>query len=171
MRGLRERARESVLEVSYAIEIDEKTLESIEAGRELPDEDILMLLISHFDVKDSDAVKLWELAGYSNQSDKDAGVNDDQLLKQVMMVIPFDNRISFSDTAHIDSKETGLVISFAQSAGNQQPQTTARIGMSIEQAKNLHNQLTKSLEDLMAPRVIRALPAPKNTKNKTEKKK
>lgn len=171
LRSLRERAKESVLEVSYAIEIDEKTLERIEAGRELPDEDVLMLLISHFDVKDNDAVKLWELAGYGSHMDKETIPNEEQLLKQVMMVIPFDNRVAFSDTAQIDAKPTGVVINFLQATGNPQPQSVSKIGMSVEQAGQLIQQLAAAVKDATTPKQPRALPAPKNIKNKTEKKK
>ena len=171
LQSLRTKARESLLEVSGAVEIDVRTLESIESGKELPDEDVLMLLISHFEIKDGDAVKLWELAGYSKLGEKDPLLNDEQLLKQIMMVIPMDNRIIFSDTAHINAQKTGVVINFAQSGGSVQPQTVSRVGMSAEQAQILLEQLQESLHKLNAPRVIRALPAPKNQKSQTEKKK
>jgi transcriptional regulator with XRE-family HTH domain len=50
LRHLRERNRESIAEVSGAVEIDESALDRIEDGSERPSEDILMLLISHFSV-------------------------------------------------------------------------------------------------------------------------
>src|SRR6185369_8362398 len=62
--NLRERNRESMAEVSGAVEIDEKELSRIEAGAERPSEDILLLLISHFEVEDDKAAELWQLAGY-----------------------------------------------------------------------------------------------------------
>ncbi len=169
IQSLRTTAQETLLEVSGAVEIDATLLEKIESGSILPDEDILMLLISHFDVQDSDAVKLWELAGYSNFGEKETP-SEEQLLKQIMMVIPMDNRVVFSDTAQINAKETGVVINFAQSSDAQPPQLISRIGMSVEQAKILLAQLQESLAALDAPRVIRALPAPKNKKGQTEKK-
>jgi transcriptional regulator with XRE-family HTH domain len=55
LRHLRERNRESVAEVSGAVEIDETALGRIEAGSERPSEDILLLLISHFSVEDDKA--------------------------------------------------------------------------------------------------------------------
>ncbi len=171
LKSLRTKARESLLEVSGAVEIDAATLEKIESGHELPEEDVLMLLISHFDIKDADAVKLWELAGYSRYGEKDPILNDEQILKQVMMVIPMDNRIIFSDTAHINAQKTGVVINFAQTGDSISPQTVSRVGMSVEQARNLLEQLQESIQKLDTPRVTRALPAPKNGKRQTEKKK
>lgn len=170
LRILRERAKESLFEVSGAVEIDNKTLEKIEAGIQLPDEDVLMLLISHFDVKEQDAVSLWELAGYTKESDKEHTLNEEQLLKQVMMVIPFDNKVAFSDNAHVSANANGVVVDFALSAGNVQPQTVSRVGMGVEQARALIDQLNEKLDDLNRPKVIRALPMPQQN-TKTEKKK
>ena len=63
LRRLRERNRESVAEVSGAVEIDETELSKIESGTDRPSEDILLLLISHFAVEDDKAAELWQLAG------------------------------------------------------------------------------------------------------------
>jgi len=64
LKYLREQVRESLAEVSGAVEIDVNVLERIEQGFERPSEDILLLLISHFAMPDQEAVQLWELAGY-----------------------------------------------------------------------------------------------------------
>src|SRR5579883_1980269 len=63
LRSLRETRRESVAEVSGAVEIDPELLERFERGEECPSEDILTLLISHFDMREQDALQLWEWAG------------------------------------------------------------------------------------------------------------
>ena len=55
LKYVREQARQSLAEVSGAVEIDEAYLQRIEAGVERPAEDILLLLISHFGVKDREA--------------------------------------------------------------------------------------------------------------------
>ncbi len=52
LKYVREQSRESLAEVSGAVEIDEQHLERIEAGLERPAEDILLLLINHFQVQD-----------------------------------------------------------------------------------------------------------------------
>ncbi len=166
LRKLREQAKESLIEVSGAVEIDIKMLERIEAGRELPDEEILMLLINHFNISEDDAVKLWELGGYT----KSNGNQEEQLLKQIMMVIPFDNRVVYSDIAHIEANKNGVVINFALQAGNPRPQSVARVGMSLEQAKQLLAQLQDSINSATKPRVIKALPAPRKRQQKTNKK-
>src|ERR1700683_4187621 len=67
LKYVREQSRQSLLEVSGAVEIDEDRLERIEAGIERPAEDILLLLISHFGVADREAVQLWELADYDSE--------------------------------------------------------------------------------------------------------
>ena len=60
--------QESTAEVSGAVEIDVERLDSYEEGLVRPSEDILMLLINHFGVKDEVADRLWDLAGYNSGS-------------------------------------------------------------------------------------------------------
>jgi transcriptional regulator with XRE-family HTH domain len=50
LKYLRERGAETLAEVSGAVEINEDILERIEQGSERPSEEILMLLISHFNM-------------------------------------------------------------------------------------------------------------------------
>src|SRR5665811_1650474 len=64
LKDLRDRANETLAEASGAVEIDVKQLVGFELGHNRPTEDVLLLLISHFGVRDDEAVKLWELAGY-----------------------------------------------------------------------------------------------------------
>ncbi len=65
LKDLRDRANESLAEASGAVEIDVRQLASYELGQSLPTEEVLLLLISHFGAKEDEAVKLWELAGYT----------------------------------------------------------------------------------------------------------
>jgi transcriptional regulator with XRE-family HTH domain len=155
LRRLREAAKQTLAQVSGAVEIDTQKLMNIEAGREQPSEDILLLLISHFDVPDKDALGLWESAGY--------GANDvpetDYLPKQqIFMVMPFDNRILYSDNAGVEINDSGVVINFLQSHGNQ-PIPVSRIGMSKEQAQKLLLALTHSIKQASLPKVPKTLPA------------
>ena len=163
---LRVQAKESLLEVSGAVEIDESTLKEIELGKKLPDEDILILLMNHFGVKDQEALDMWELAGYANDNTKT--MNEEQLLKQIMMVIPVDNKVAYSDSAQISANKNGLVIDFTLVAGQKQAQTVSRVGMGLEQAETLVKNLLRSIEGARAPKVVRSLPAPKRHK-KTNK--
>ena len=52
LKSLRASASRTPAEVCSAVEIDEARLKSYEAGEQLPTEDILMLLINHFDLDD-----------------------------------------------------------------------------------------------------------------------
>lgn len=165
LKNLREKAKESLLEVSGAVEIDSTMLESIEAGRKLPDEDLLMLLMSHYNVSDSESVKLWELAGY-NQNQYKGEQTDEQLLKQIMMVIPFDNKVAYIDQTVVEANKKGVVIGFA--LGNP-AQPVARVGMSTESAQELILKLAEQLQLAQRPKIIKSFPA-KITNKKTEKK-
>ena len=53
----RERLKESIAEVSGAVEIDIDLMQKIENGEHIPSEEILLLLISHFDIEDGAADK------------------------------------------------------------------------------------------------------------------
>lgn len=165
LRKLREAANESIVEVSGAVEIDTETLTKIESGEQRPEEEVLMLLLSHFKVSDQESVKFWELAGYG-QDDPKQTVQDQ--LQQIMMVLPFDNRVAFSDTANVSGNTNGLVVTFGLSAGNVQPQTVARIGMSLDQAQKLSellNHIVRSAKNPPAPRQLPSQTKKQNKKN------
>lgn len=143
LKRMREKNRESVAEVSGAVEIDISTLAEIESGVRRPSEDILMLLMNHFSVKDDEAVKLWELAGYNRQD----VISDAPDVKQVM-VMPMDARIVYTDMAHIMVNKHGVVMNFMQEVGlGGQPLAVARIGMSREHAASVLGLLQKALQE------------------------
>src|SRR5690349_9860745 len=83
----REQLKESLAEVSGAVEIDEKTLISIENGLRRPSEDVLLLLISHLGLDDAEATSLWELAGYS----------DDEPIQSTPVHLQQDLRVVYTD--------------------------------------------------------------------------
>lgn len=149
LRHLRERNRESMAEVSGAVEIDESDLGKIEAGAERPSEDILLLLISHFAVEDDKAAELWQLAGYDRQEDMhdhDHESNAGSRAQTLMVMI--DPRVMYSDSVEVVTNSKGVVVNFSQSAGqNGQPLTISRIGMSHDQAKLLMGVLHQALYD------------------------
>src|ERR1700731_4436397 len=93
LKRIRQRYAQTVAEVSGAVEIDEKVLSRIEAGLERPAEDILELLINHFDMKDKDAISLWSLAGYEpdlEDLDDDGPLAD--LPKSIIMLLALEPR-------------------------------------------------------------------------------
>lgn len=146
---MREQAKESVAEVSGAVEIDAHHLNSYESGEQRPAEEVLLLLISHFGVKEDEAMKLWELAGYDQGATASRSVmNDDNGgVQNSVMVMPLDARIVYTDMVHVMVNNYGVVMNFMQGAGpNNQPLAIARIGMSKEHAKSVLNVLQETLD-------------------------
>jgi transcriptional regulator with XRE-family HTH domain len=150
LRHLRERNRESMAEVSGAVEIDETELGKIESGTERPSEDILLLLISHFAVEDDKAAELWQLAGYDRQEDeRDHDHDSAQNSRQQTLMVMIDPRVMYSDSVEVVANNKGVVLNFSQNAGqNGQSLTISRIGMSHEQAKMVMGVLHQALYDL-----------------------
>jgi transcriptional regulator with XRE-family HTH domain len=150
LRHLRERNRESVAEVSGAVEIDELELSKIESGSERPSEDILLLLISHFAVEDDKAAELWQLAGYDHEDEQEREhepVQNTRQQSQTLMVM-IDPRVMYSDSVEVVTNSKGVVLNFSQNAGqNGQPLTISRIGMSHDQAKMVMGVLHQALYD------------------------
>jgi transcriptional regulator with XRE-family HTH domain len=58
LKKLRSKAAKSTVEVSSAVEIEESRLQKYEAGEQRPTEDILLLLIQHFNLPDEQASEL-----------------------------------------------------------------------------------------------------------------
>ena len=143
LRQLREKHRETLAEVSGAVEIDEKQLVQMEAGKDRPSEDILMLLMSHFGVSDDKiADELWALAGYNMRHEQDHNHEDarhddhDDMKRTAAMMIMLDPRVMYSDSVEVISNKQGVIINFSQTAGADAPHLTiSRVGMSYDQAK------------------------------------
>ncbi|MCA9343547.1 MAG: helix-turn-helix transcriptional regulator [Candidatus Nomurabacteria bacterium] len=168
LKNLREQAKESLLEVSGAVEVDLDLLKDIEAGKRLPDEDVLLMLINHFKVSDQESMKLWELAGYGKDADKEPLI-DEQLLKQITMVIPIDNKVAFTDSARVSSNINGVTIDFTVMAGNTKPQTVSRVGMSLDQAIQLSKLIEMAVKVAKQPRAPLQLPPGDNKRELHQK--
>lgn len=152
LRTLRERNRESMAEVSGAVEIDEKDLSRIESGNERPSEDILLLLISHFAVEDDKAAELWQLAGYDKQQDDGHEHEASQSTRAQTLMVMIDPRVMYSDSVEVTANNKGVVLNFSQNAGqHDQPLTVSRIGMSRDQAKMVMGILHQALYDMDNP--------------------
>ncbi len=148
LKTIRQKLHESVAEVSGAVEIDEQMLQRIEQGKERPSEDILMLLINHFGMQDDDAAGLWQLAGYDQPSDNDhpASSQSDNQNRTMVMIMAVDPRIIYSDGVQVTANSNGVIFGFSQGVGTPQALTTAKIGMSREQAYSLLSVLQQTLE-------------------------
>ena len=146
---IRQKFNESVAEVSGAVEIDEQSLLKIEQGRVRPSEDILLLLINHFGVQDDDAASLWQMAGYddpSNDDDQPHGSQTDGQNRTMVMIMAVDPRVIYSDGAQVTANSNGVILGFSQGVGTPQAITTAKIGMSREQAYSLLHTLERTLQ-------------------------
>ncbi|HTE22227.1 MAG TPA: hypothetical protein VK674_04260 [Candidatus Limnocylindria bacterium] len=158
LKRMREKKQESLAEVSGAVEIDTDLLSDMERGVRRPGEDILMLLISYFAVKEEDAVEIWEMAGYSRPDEADAAIGPDTVVQPVL-VMPMDARIVYTDMVHLTTTQYGVTINFLQSDGiGSQPLAVSRVGMSHEHAVKLLGTLEKALR----PKEPKLLPAPES---------
>lgn len=158
---LRQKLHESVAEVSGAVEIDPDVLSLIEQGQHCPSEDVLLLLLSHFNLEEDEAVRLWELAGYDQDKmpSSSRSVGDDTVAKPIVMIMQ-DTRVMYTDMVNVAVNQSGVVINFLQAQGSDQPTAVARVGMSRAQAEQVIAALQQGLYTPTTP-TIKALPAPK----------
>ncbi len=161
MKQLRQKHQESVAEVSGAVEIDMTMLGNYEAGQTRPSEDILLLLISHFNMNEDEAAKLWQLAGYDQQKLSSTASIEEGPMTQNIIVMPLESRVAYTDQVNVATNEFGVVINFMQVDGpGGQPLVVSRVGMSKEHAKIVLEALQKSFQ-IVEPK---ALPAPRRSK-------
>ncbi|MCA9331229.1 helix-turn-helix domain-containing protein [Candidatus Saccharibacteria bacterium] len=150
LRLLRERIQETLEDASGAAEIDPPMLQAYEDGTERPDEDILHVLLHHFDVSEDDAEELWRLAGYQslrsekgNSSSEDGGFQP----TPAMFVLPIDGRILYSDMVHVGVNKQGVVLNFMQNVGpDNKIMPVSRVGMSKDHARALIQLLQDCLD-------------------------
>lgn len=171
---LRQSRQETVAEVSGAVEIEPSALERIEQGIELPAEDILLLLISHFNIHDDEAVKLWEMAGYDHDEHGPEQQAHNLGKQPVLMVLGLDSRIVYSNGVNVSADPSGVVMSFMQYADpTQQAVAVSRVGMSREQAEKVLETLQQALLRDKYASGPKSLPAPQakpKTVNRSRKK-
>jgi transcriptional regulator with XRE-family HTH domain len=151
----REQLKESLAEVSGAVEIDERTLVQIENGERRPSEEILLLLISHLNLEDAEATSLWALAGY----DRDEA--------EVSQAVQPNSPIVYTDSVDATVNDYGVVLDFMQGGGpTNQLNAVARVGMSKDHAKHLLNVLQNTLNQSDQPKAAKKLlPSPKKRKS------
>lgn len=147
LKYVREQAKHSLAEVSGAVEIEADALERIEAGTERPHEDILLLLISFFNIQDQEAVQLWELAGYDGEvPDRIRQVEDIQSgAKNMVMLLAVDMRTMYTDGLDIETTDAGLTLNFTQATSKQSGSPVARLGMSYDYAQVVIDNLQRAL--------------------------
>jgi len=144
LKHFREKRQESLAEVSGAVEIETELLERIERGEECPSEDILNLLINHFDLREQEAVQLWEWAGFS-RNDTRMEMLQELASKAAVVIVTMDARVMYTDSATIASDDKGVVLSFMQAGPQGQELPISRVGMSYEQAAQVMASLQRAL--------------------------
>jgi transcriptional regulator with XRE-family HTH domain len=173
LKGLRVAQKKTPAEVSGAVEISEQKLLEYELGKERPSEDILLLLIQHFQLQDTQAKELWRLAGYDQPLDDTRYfiTDDSGEVKQskTVFVSPEDARIVYTDMVQVMVNNYGVIMNFMQGAGPQnQPLAVSRVGMSKEHAKSILELLRATLEQSEQEDAHIQKQLPLSAKNKEE---
>lgn len=137
LKSLRTSINETLAEASGAVEIDVRELAKFELGQSRPSQDVLLLLMSHFGVKDDEAIKLWELADYPMTK-----VASAHMVNELSPVIDEtkepEDKIIFTDIVDVVVNNYGVVMNFMQNSGpRSNPVHVARVGMSREHAKSV----------------------------------
>lgn len=150
LKAFRVAAKETVEDVSGAVEIEPDVLANIEKGKEVPPVDILELLIIHFQLRENDATRLWELAGYSREELAEFIMSNDKQdnteNKELRINLPGDSKVLYTDMVQVMSNKYGVVLNFIQGAPGNSATVVARLGMSKEHAKSLLEVLQRNME-------------------------
>jgi transcriptional regulator with XRE-family HTH domain len=168
LRSLRVKNRKTLAEVSGAVEVPQTVLEAYEKGEKRPTEDILLLLIQHFQLKDLQAKELWRLAGYEQMTEEGHYfVNDDDgesvHAGKTAYVYTDDMRVVYTDLVHVMVNNYGVIMNFMQGAGPQnKPLAVARVGMSKEHARSIIELLKATLDQQPLPQQQKLLPPSKS---------
>ena len=82
----------------------------------------------------------------------------------MVMIMAVDPRVIYSDGAQVTANNNGVIVGFTQGAGTPNALTTAKIGMSRQQAYALMHTLRRTLE-ASEPK---QLPNPQNNSKKED---
>lgn len=186
LKRIRTAAKRSLDDVSQAVELDPAEFSRLEDGRLKPSQEIVSLLINHFDLAVSTASRLWRLAGYDQQlsftaldgGEADESEAEDQLeaflaaeTRPALLAVN-DNRAAYTDMFNLRANNYGLVINFLQGFGQDGPPlSVGRVGMSLDHAARLAKALDETVsrvgrkdrpaaEDQSGPRAPAGSPDP-----------
>lgn len=147
LKFLREQWQQSISDVCNTLEIDEKMLQAFESGKLAPPAEILDMLISHFLLTEDQAQDLRELAEEQREDDSVlSGAMEDMLSKQLVMFMPVDSRIVYTDSMQATITDSGVVMQFMQQTGNGQSTPISRVGMSRQHAERVIEVLQNTLK-------------------------
>ncbi len=164
LKRIRTVAKRSLDDVSQAVEIDPAEFSQLETGHLRPSQEIVTLLINHFDLAVSTASRLWRLAGYDQQlsfagddSNQPGDDSDDGLEavlstegRQAFLTIS-DNRATYTDMFNIRANSYGVTVNFLQGFSQDNPLSVARVGMSLEHATRLAKALNETIGRVTRP--------------------
>ncbi len=143
--NLRRQRNKTADEVAGAVEIDREKLLAFEKGEAKPAEEILGLLISHFDLDEHEASELWQLAEYKlENTSQETGL----MPQAAIMLLPLDARIVYSDSVQVTANKNGVVLNFLQGNGTKQQLPISKVGMSLEQARKVLKVLSKTIDSV-----------------------
>lgn len=169
---IRKQWKQTIGEVSSTLEIDETLLKDIESGRTLPTETLLEMIINHFVLSDDQSIELRQMANYhkDQQTENLLGGIEDMLMKQIVMYMPVDQKVVYTDGMNVTVNQHGVVLQFTQ---NQGPKTknlnVSQVGMSIEHAQKIVEVLSKTLDEHKKGKSSKMLPSPNNDNNNKPK--
>lgn len=148
LKFLREQWQQSVNEVCNTLEIDEKMLRAYEAGKIAPPTEVLDMLINHFLLTEDQAQDLRDLAEDQREEAEGSltGAMEDMLSKQLIMFMPVDTRVVYTDSMQATITESGVVLQFMQQNGSGQPVPVSRVGMSRQHAERVIEVLQGTLK-------------------------
>lgn len=169
IKNLREQWQQSIEEVSTTLEIDRKTLREIESGKLLPNDNLLDLLISHFLLTEDQAEDLRSLAMFPADQANEIMMNnmEDLLMKQVVMYLPVDNRVVYTDSMNATVNKHGVVLQFMQSTSKDgKPVPVSQVGMSREHAERMIDVIKSTLDHHDKSGDKKLIPPPKSKDQK-----
>lgn len=142
LKFLREQWKQTINDVSSTLEIDEKTLKAFESGKVAPSHDTLDMLISHFLLTEDQAQDLRDMVDDANE---DVKTIEDVLSKQMVMFMPIDNRVVYTDGMQATVNDSGVILQFMQQTGTGQSLPISRVGMSRQHAERVIEVLQNTL--------------------------
>jgi uncharacterized protein YciU (UPF0263 family) len=171
IKHFRQQWKQSVSDVSGTLEIDEVFLKEIESGKTLPTENQMDMIINHFLLTKEQADELRNLAHmHSDQSAEQLiGGVEDMLMKQLVMYMPIEQKVVYTDGMNVTVNRHGVVLQFTQNSGTNtkvKPNIVCQVGMSREHAEKVVDVLKKTLTDHDKNQKTKHLPPSSQNKNK-----
>jgi len=173
IKHFRQQWKQSVSDVSGTLEIDEVFLKEIESGKVLPSENQLDMIINHFLLTSEQADELRGLASMQNDqqvAESLVGGVEDMLMKQLVMYMPIEQKVIYTDGMNVTVNRHGVVLQFTQNAAanakNKANNVVCQVGMSREHAEKVVEVLKKTLSEHEKNQKSKYIPPKSQDKNK-----